>query len=477
MIELALAPSNTSLKKSAILVGLVGDDEILSAPGLPSEEALKKLAAAAGASASADRVVRTSGTAVGCDVVVFTGVGTELTSEALRRAAGSATRQLKGIDELTVLLPADDPESLSAVAEGLAYGAYRYSRYTERKGAVSSAAIVVGNAKDKTLKAALERATILAESVALTRDLINTAPGDLYPAEFAAIARSEAKGLKITIEEHDEKKLAAEGFGGILGVGQGSTRPPRLVTLSYSPRGASAHVALVGKGITFDSGGLSLKPPKSMETMKSDMSGAAAVLAAVVAAAKLGLPVRVTGYLALAENMPGGAAIRPSDVLVMHGGKTVEVLNTDAEGRLVLADAIDAAAETQPDVIIDIATLTGAQALAFGDRVAAVLGDEDVANELLGAADAAGEHLWPMPMPEYLDATLKSQVADMANMGARQGGMIVAAHFLKRFTGDIPWAHLDIAGPAFAEKEWGYVTLGGVGFGVRTFVNYLEQLN
>ncbi len=475
MIEISLAPSSISLKDSAVLVGIVGDGAIASSPALPNDAALRELARAVGASSTVDKVVRSSGTAIGADVVVFTGIGPEVTPESLRRAAGSATRQLVGIDDLTVLLPAEDPEALSAIAEGLSYGAYRFTRYRTGTPSVTTARIVVGNPKDKTAKAALARASVLAESVALTRDLINTAPGDLFPAEFAAIARAQTQSLKISVTEYDAKRLAAEGFGGILGVGQGSTRPPRLVTLSYSPKGATTHVALVGKGITFDSGGLSLKPAKSMETMKSDMSGAAAVLASVIAAAKLALPVRVTAYLALAENMPGGAAIRPSDVLVMHGGTTVEVLNTDAEGRLVLADALDLAAESAPDALIDIATLTGAQALAFGDRVAAVMGDESVSSDLIAAADAAGEHLWPMPMPEYLNATLKSQVADMANMGAREGGMIVAAHFLKRFTHDVPWAHIDIAGPAFAEKEWGYVTLGGVGFGVRTFVNYLEH--
>lgn len=475
MIEISLAPSSISLQDSAVLVGIVGDGAIASSPALPNDAALRELARAVGASSTVDKVVRSSGTAIGADVVVFTGIGPEVTPESLRRAAGSATRQLVGIDDLTVLLPAEDPEALSAIAEGLSYGAYRFTRYRTGTPSVTTARIVVGNPKDKTAKAALARASVLAESVALTRDLINTAPGDLFPAEFAAIARAQTQSLKISVTEYDAKRLAAEGFGGILGVGQGSTRPPRLVTLSYSPKGATTHVALVGKGITFDSGGLSLKPAKSMETMKSDMSGAAAVLASVIAAAKLALPVRVTAYLALAENMPGGAAIRPSDVLVMHGGTTVEVLNTDAEGRLVLADALDLAAESAPDALIDIATLTGAQALAFGDRVAAVMGDESVSSDLIAAADAAGEHLWPMPMPEYLNATLKSQVADMANMGAREGGMIVAAHFLKRFTHDVPWAHIDIAGPAFAEKEWGYVTLGGVGFGVRTFVNYLEH--
>lgn len=470
-----MTSASTRLTHSTLVVGLTGDNELVHSAALPDPGALAALASAVGATSKEDAVVRAPGTAVGCDVVVFTGVGEDANPEALRRAAGSVTRQLKGVEDLLVALPSDEPELLGAVAEGLAYGAYRFERYTSRPGAVSSARILVSRPKDRALKDALARAVILAEATALARDLINTAPADLSPEAFADIAVEQGKANRLKVTVLDESALAREGYGGIVGVGQGSSRPPRLVKVDYAPRSARFHAALVGKGITFDSGGLSLKPPKSMETMKSDMSGAAAVLAAVVAAARLRLDVRVTAWLALAENMPSATATRPSDVLTMRDGQTVEVLNTDAEGRLVLADALVAAREDGPDVLVDIATLTGAQVLAFGTRTGAAMGSEDVRSDIVAAADAAGEHFWPMPLPEYLNATMTSQVADFANMGAREGGMLVAGHFLRRFAGDTPWAHLDIAGPAFADSEWGYNGKGGTAFGVRTFVNYLEN--
>jgi leucyl aminopeptidase len=272
-------------------------------------------------------------------------------------------------------------------------------------------------------------------------------------------------------------------------VGKGSARPPRLVRLDYAPDGARGHVALVGKGITFDSGGLSIKPAAAMEEMKSDMAGAAAVLATVVAAARLGVPVRVSGWLALAENMPSGTAQRPSDVLTIRGGRTVEVLNTDAEGRLVMADAIVAACETGPDLVVDVATLTGAQVVALGRRVSAVMANDDALRErLVRLAGEAGELLWPMPLPPELRASLDSPVADIANIGERFGGMLVAGIFLSEFVGTrpgtgagdektIPWAHLDIAGPAFNGKDaHGYTPKGGTGVMVRTLVRLLEDV-
>jgi leucyl aminopeptidase len=235
-------------------------------------------------------------------------------------------------------------------------------------------------------------------------------------------------------------------------------------------------VALVGKGITFDSGGLSIKPAKGMETMKSDMAGAAAVLHTVLAAAALKLPVSVTGYLCLAENMPSGTAQRPSDVITQKGGTTVEVLNTDAEGRLVLADGLVAACEDKPDVVLDIATLTGAQVVALGARVSGVMGTEDVRAAVVAAAGEAGEQFWPMPLPEELRAGLTSQVADLANVSSdRNGGMLTAGIFLREFVGSTPWAHLDIAGPAFNEgAAWGYTPKGGTGVGVRTMLGVIE---
>jgi leucyl aminopeptidase len=253
--------------------------------------------------------------------------------------------------------------------------------------------------------------------------------------------------------------------------------PPRLVKVAYTPSRPKAKIALVGKGITFDSGGISIKPSNAMETMKSDMAGAATVLHTVLAAARLGVPVAVTAWCCLAENMPSGTAQRPSDVITIHGGKTVEVLNTDAEGRLVLADGLVAAIEEKPDVVVDVATLTGAQIVALGDRVAGVMGTDDVRGEVVASAGAAGEQAWAMPLPDELKAGLSSKVADLANVAAdRAGGMLTAGIFLKDFVGDTPWAHVDIAGPSFNERtEHGYTPKGGTGYGVRTLLTFVES--
>ncbi|WP_345710904.1 leucyl aminopeptidase, partial [Kineococcus glutinatus] len=307
---------------------------------------------------------------------------------------------------------------------------------------------------------------------------------DLAPADFAAAAAEQLAGTGVRVRVLDEAELAAGGYGGILGVGQGSSRPPRLVVLDHSPKRARGHLALVGKGITFDSGGLSLKPAASMETMKCDMAGAAAVLAAVRAVAELDLPLRVTGWLAMAENMPSGEAQRPSDVLTTYGGRTVEVLNTDAEGRLVLADALVAAGEERPDHVVDVATLTGAQMVALGNRVSAVMGNDDAFRDrFLAAAGQAGEQFWPMPLPAELRPSLDSTVADIANMGDRYGGMLVAGLFLAEFVGrdeagrPRPWLHLDIAGPAFnTGTAHGYTPRGGTGVAVRSLVALAESL-
>jgi leucyl aminopeptidase len=293
-------------------------------------------------------------------------------------------------------------------------------------------------------------------------------------------AREAVADLPVTVDVLDERALRRRGFGGILGVGQGSANPPRLVKVSYAGGGdAAPHLAIVGKGITFDSGGLSLKPAHSMITMKCDMGGAAAVLGAVQAIAAMGLPLRVTGWMPLAENMPSGTATRPSDVLTIYGGRTVEVLNTDAEGRLVLADAIVAACEERPDVLLDTATLTGAQIVALGTRTSAVMSTSDaLRSSVVAAAVDVGEAMWPMPLPEELRKSMDSQVADIANMGDRYGGMLVAGLFLREFVGDgIPWAHLDIAGPAFNEADaYGYTPKGGTGASVRTLVEVAQRL-
>jgi leucyl aminopeptidase len=329
----------------------------------------------------------------------------------------------------------------------------------------------------------LERVRVVADAVALTRDLVNTPPSDLYPETFADRAAAAVDGLPVAVTVLDESALADGGYGGILGVGKGSVRPPRLVHLEYAPPDARGYVALVGKGITFDSGGLSIKPASGMAEMKSDMAGAAAVLATVVAAARLRLPVRVGGWLALAENMPSGTAQRPSDVLTMRGGRTVEVLNTDAEGRLVMADALVDASDSGPDLLLDVATLTGAQVVALGKRVSAVMANDDELRErVVRVAGEAGEQFWPMPLPPELRSSMDSPIADIANIGERFGGMLVAGLFLSEFVGkrdgrSIPWAHLDIAGPAFnAGSPHGYTPTGGTGVPVRTLLCLLEDV-
>ncbi|WP_149202898.1 leucyl aminopeptidase [Actinotalea subterranea] len=419
---------------------------------------------------------------VAAPVIALVGVGEQsgaLDHETLRRAAGSATRQLTGVRSIGLALPAKDAEQVAAVAEGALLGAYEYTRYRETPETdrpAETIELVTARARDNAAKRAVARATVLADAVHRVRDLVNASPLDLFPAAFADAARAAVKGTKVKVNVLDEKALAAGGYGGLVAVGQGSSRPPRLVKLTWAPSRPVQSVALVGKGITFDSGGLSIKPAKGMETMKSDMAGAAAVLHTVVAAAALELPVKVTGWLCLAENMPSGTAQRPSDVITQRGGTTVEVLNTDAEGRLVLADGLVAACEEKPDAVVDIATLTGAQMVALGSRVSAVMGSEDVRGAVVEAAGRSGEQFWPMPLPTELRASLKSQVADLANIGDRFGGMLVAGLFLQEFVGSTPWAHLDIAGPSFNEGgAHDYTPVGGTGVGVRTLLQLLES--
>ena len=459
--------------------------------------------AALGASGTVDQVVRVpSAGEGGATVVVLVGLGPVEdvpTPSALRRAAGAAVRELTGTARVALALGTADVERAAAVVEGALLGAYSFTAYRSARAAsrepVAELVVLTDLASDAALAARVRRARVLAEAVALTRDLVNTPPLDLYPASLAEAAAAATSELPVTVEVLEEQALAEGGYGGLTGVGQGSSRGPRLVRLSYSPRGARTHVALVGKGITFDSGGLSLKPATSMETMQSDMSGAAAVLGAVCALARLGVAVRVTGWLALAENMPSGSAIRPSDVLTIRGGRTVEVLNTDAEGRLVLADALVAAGEEGPDAVVDVATLTGAQVVALGERVSAVMAeDASFAAAVLAAAERAGEQFWPMPLPEDLRAGLDSEVADLRSTAGRPGGMLTAGLFLrefvprvpvgsgrKRVAGEdgprVPWAHLDIAGPAFnSGSPHGHVGHGGSGVAVRTLVALVEDI-
>lgn len=410
--------------------------------------------------------------------------------EALRRAAGAAARALHGTKKAAFALPLDDASAVTAVAEGALLGAYAFTAYQggEKKASdgknsgpkqpLAEIALLGAKPRDKEHKAAAERATIVATEINIARDLVNTPPNDLTPEAFAAVASAAAKENGIKVQVLDEKALIKGGYGGIMGVGKGSENPPRLVKLSYTHAKAEKTLAFVGKGITYDSGGISLKPAGHNETMKCDMAGAAAVFASVVAAAKLGLQVNVTGWLALAENMPSGSATKPGDVLRMYSGKTVEVLNTDAEGRLVLGDALTKASEENPDAIVDVATLTGAMVMALGDRTFGIMANDDAfRTSIHEIAEEVGEASWPMPLPEDLRKSMDSPTADIANMGVRMGGGLVAGLFLQEFVGEgITWAHLDIAGPAFHEgAPFGYTPKGGTGSAVRTLVRLAER--
>ncbi|KZX21890.1 Cytosol aminopeptidase [Rathayibacter tanaceti] len=347
--------------------------------------------------------------------------------------------------------------------------------------------VVLLGAGDSADSAVLDRALVLGRAVSAVKDLVNTPPSHLYPQTLAEAVQDGVEGLPLEVTVWDEKALAEEGFGGILGVGSGSSRPPRLVKIAYTPEGATTHLALVGKGITFDSGGLSLKPPTSMIGMKTDMAGAATVYAVVRAIAELNLPLRATAWLCVAENLPSGTAIRPDDVLTVRGGTTVEVLNTDAEGRLVLADGLVAASEEQPDAIVDVATLTGASVVALGNRTVGTLGDDALVARVLDAARTAGETFWHMPLPAELRPLLNSDVADIANVkpGNTAGGMLVAGHFLREFVGTrgegdeatvIPWAHLDIAGPSSnGGSGYGFTGAGATGVSVRALIVLAER--
>lgn len=419
--------------------------------------------------------------------VVVVGLGdAEPTPEQLRRAVGGGVRALAGLGadkplDVAIALGVTEPEEIKAVVEGALLGAYTYVTVGAKdpKPLLNSVHVVSTSAND-TAQRAVAAAEVVSRAVWATRDWINTPANLLFPESFAALASAHAKEAKLDVTVWGDKELERDGMGGIMAVGGGSTRKPRLVRVDYSPKGADFHLAIVGKGITFDSGGLNLKPGDSMYTMKCDMSGAAAVIASVRAIADLGLKIRVTAYAPMAENLPSGSAYRPSDVLTMYKGKTVENYNSDAEGRLVLADAITRAGEDSPDMIVDVATLTGACMVALGERITGVMAsDEQTSDRVLAAAEAAGEEMWPLPIPEEMKESLKSKVADIRSGGSsRYGGALVAAAFLREFVApDTAWAHLDIAGPAFNDHEpYDYVPAGGTGTAVRTLISLAESL-
>ncbi len=442
-------------------------------------------------------------------IVVHVGCGRieALTTDVLRRAAAALVRAAGRRGRACFVLPASLVAALptgpaehpplppparrasQALTEGAVLASYRYTAYRshdEDGGQIEAMVIVSADLEPEILAEGVRRGEVVADAVCFARDLVNEPPSSMTPRVLAAAAQDYlADGAGVQLEVWDEDRIRSERLGGLLGVARGSAEPPRLLIACYEPAdpvevsGRVPHVALVGKGITFDSGGLSLKTPDGMVTMKTDMSGAAAVMAAVGACGRLGVRVRVTAIAPVTENMPGGRAQKPGDVLTIRNGRTIEVLNTDAEGRLVLADGLSLAVERDPDVVLDLATLTGAAVVALGRTIAGVFANDDaVLSRLQQAADQAGERIWALPLAQEYVPDIDSDVADMKNVGkAGQAGSIVAALLLEQFVAGVPWAHLDIAGPARSDESTGVLTKGGTGFGVRTVVEFLERLS
>lgn len=463
-----------SVNCDALVVGLAKGPkglEIISTLKLDEKEILQSLTDL-GATGKADEVIKLPGTAT--KVILFTGLGKaskEYSSETIRRAAGIAAQNLHGHKSAIFAIEND----AKAMAEGAALGSYSFTDFRghskkDQKAPLSEIYIDAdGDAK------LLKEVEIEVKWTFFVRDLVNMPPSFLNPKKFAELVSAKAKkvtGVKIKV--WDEKQLKSQGFGGIIGVGQGSANPPRLVHLSYKPAKAKRTIAYVGKGITFDTGGLALKPALNMDEMKGDMAGAASVVGALLAIADLKLPIAIDAWAPLAENMVSDTATRPSDVITIYGGKTVEVLNPDAEGRLVLADAIVKAQENKNlDAIVDVATLTGAKVVALGTRYSAIMTNNDeLCAEFLDVTDVTGEQFWQLPLPEELRASLDTPVADIANIGERMGGALVAGLFLKEFiANELPWLHLDIAGVEInTGKAYGHTPVGASGISVRSLI-------
>jgi leucyl aminopeptidase len=491
------------LTVDAIVVGLhtVDGEGPLLAPGAESvavafEGKLAETLTLLGATGAPGEVTKlaTLGT-VSAQVVAAVGLGPApedgvISADILRRAAAAAVRSLAGSAKVTLALPVPDGDeaaaALRAIAEGALLGTYRFAGYKTkpqpgRRNPVKAVALQVPDASDKTVKAELKRATAVIAAVARTRDWINTAPNELRPPSFATQIAEAATQAGLAVEVLDEKALKKGGYGGILAVGMGSEAMPRFVKIAYTARGASRSVALVGKGITFDTGGYAIKPAQGMWEMKSDMSGAAAVAATMIALATLKPKVNVTAYLPIAENMISGSSYRPGDVVTMYGGTRVEVLNPDAEGRMILADAIVRASEDDPDYLFETSTLTGGQVIALGKRISGLMGDTEMCERVRAAGSRVGEAAWPMPLPDEVRKGMDSDVADISQTNAnmdRAGHMLQGGAFLREFVPDgLPWVHLDIAGTAYHSGEpTGYFAKGGTGVPVRTIIELLDDI-
>jgi leucyl aminopeptidase len=502
-VQVATSLPKRGVDSSVLIVPVVstGDDDrpgavvaaaepFLTADAVAEIEAGLRALEATGGSEQVHRLVVPS---LPVGSVLTIGLGkprSEWPADTIRRAAGVAARTLGSAEVvLTTLAELPGEDVCSAAVEGLILGSYRFTAFRSDKTAPKDNGLrkitVLASAKDAKKHSA--HGAAVATAVATARDFVNTPPSHLFPAEFAKRAKALGESVGLEVEVLDDKALQKAGYGGVIGVGQGSSRPPRLVRLIHrgsrlakTKKGKHVkRVALVGKGITFDTGGISIKPAASMHYMTSDMGGAAAVIATVTLAAELELPIDVIATVPMAENMPSATAQRPGDVLTQYGGTTVEVLNTDAEGRLILADAIVRACEDNPDYLIETSTLTGAQTVALGSRIPGVMGSDEFRDRVAAISQQVGENGWPMPLPDELKDDLKSTVADLANVsGQRYAGMLVAGVFLREFVADgVAWTHIDVAGPAYnTGSAWGYTAKGATGVPTRTMFAVLEDI-
>ncbi|ORA34030.1 leucyl aminopeptidase [Mycobacterium branderi] len=491
-VTVASSLPSRGIGKSVLIVPVVstGDEDrpgarvaaaeaFLGADAIAEIEAGLQALSAKGGSEQIHRLVVSS---LPAGSVMTVGLGKprdEWPADVIRRAAGTAARSLNGAEAVVTTL---GELNLASAVEGLILGSYRFTTFRSDKTAPKDPGLrkITALSTAAGAKSDAAHAAAVATAVATARDLVNTPPSHLFPAEFASRAKALGESAGLEVEVLDDKALAKDGYGGVIGVGKGSSRPPRLVRLTHrSGKKNAKKVALVGKGITFDTGGISIKPAANMHHMTSDMGGAAAVIATATLAAQLKLPVDVIATVPMAENMPSATAQRPGDVLTQYGGRTVEVLNTDAEGRLILADAIVRACEDNPDYLIETSTLTGAQTVALGSRTPGVMGSDEFRDRVAAISQQVGENGWPMPLPDELKDDLKSTVADLANVsGQRFAGMLVAGVYLREFVADgVAWAHIDVAGPAYnTGSPWGYTPKGGTGVPTRTMIAVLEDI-
>ncbi len=472
-MEITAVERDVELEGATLVVGLMAG--LVAAPG--SEEIVDQLDSSVLEAAGFEGAVGQKITVPHAlaTAVLAIGLGEEVSYAQIRSAMGEAIRAAKTDRVVCYFCPIPVEGATRAAVEGAILGGYVFRRYKSDDNSRRPDVVEMVDADQADIDAAVPAA----EATNLARDWVNTPAGDMSPVEFSEAIESAATSADVSIEIWDESRIADESLGALVGVAAGSRRPPRLVILRYEPDEGISHLGLVGKGITFDAGGLSIKPAKSMEEMKDDMAGAAAVAAATIAIARLGIPVRVTAVIPITDNVIGGNATRPGDVLRPVAGPSIEVLNTDAEGRLILADGLGVVAGFEPDLTIDVATLTASAHVALGDEIAALFASSpEVAATALDAASRAGEELWQLPLFEPYRKSLESEVADIKNStGSRYGGAIAAALFLSNYAGDGSWAHLDIAGPARRREMSGEQVKGASGYGVRTLVEIARAVS